>query len=113
MSWLDKHESIKKYHYFKCVHVVKKNPKVRKHTIFTYYGYFPYFALLIETTWAKTLVKPILKIEISMFGLFILGYKNQKTYNVKQNNSKCTKFIIKNWNKTDQIWDYTYNLVVS
>ena len=63
----------------------------------TYYN----FALRIETSSPKRVVKPIPESRkpmmlLRMFGLFILGEKKLKTYNVKSYNSKCTKFVIKN-----------------
>ena len=35
----------------------------------------------------------------------------KKKFNVKCNNSKCTKFTIKSSKKRERIWDWTYNVV--
>ena len=75
----------------------------------------PYgFALKIETSWAKKVVKPSLETwnanDVIVYVWFICSRiktknKNKKICSVKKNNSKCSKFTIKNQKNWDLIQD--------
>ena len=51
----------KKFHNMKNIHFEKKCPKIKKHIIFPLITIFYNFALKLETSWAKKVVKPILE----------------------------------------------------
>ena len=43
LNWLDKHQTIKKYHNLKNLHFKKKSPEVNKCIIFPLHDYLPQF----------------------------------------------------------------------
>ena len=84
----------------KCTLWKKSTPKL-KHIIFPLMTTLYNFALKIETSWAKKVVKPISETWNAANNVFVYVWfihsltKMLKTCTVKKNNSKCTKFAIK------------------
>ena len=80
--------------------VARSAPKLNKH-IFPLMTTIYDFALKIETSWATKDVKSSLETwnvsDVIVYVWYIYSQiKNLKIWNIKKNNSKCSKFTIKN-----------------
>ena len=89
----------------KIVHFEKKCPEIKKH-IFNLMTTFSNFTLKIETSWVEEghFVNLECQWRYCVSLVYLLSDKIKlKIRNVKKNNSKCTNFMIKNWNNSHWI----------
>ena len=83
------------------IYILGRSAQKLKNIFFSLLTIFYDFALKIETSWAKKAVKPSLETwnvnDVIVCVLYIYSQiKKLKIWNVKKNNSKCSKFTMKN-----------------
>ena len=83
------------------MYILRKRARKSKNILFFYFmTTFYNFALKKETTLSKRVAKPISEtknnMDVIVYASFIYSFLDKKFCIVWKNNSKCTKFTIKN-----------------